>query len=123
MPPEVRKWLFDVRRACLTIERFIAGRTWDDYRADDYLRSAVERQLSIVGEALIQAFHLLPDLERSISARRDMKAFRNILIHEYRRIEHDRVWNIVVGHLPILLKEVSALLPQGEEPTVDDAND
>ncbi len=54
-PRDVRKYLFDMAEACRLIDEFIAGRSFDDYQADAMLRSAVERQLEIVGEALNQA--------------------------------------------------------------------
>jgi uncharacterized protein with HEPN domain len=36
--------------------------------------------------------------------------FRNILIHGYSLLNHDRVWKVVEHHLPTLLTEVKALL-------------
>lgn len=50
--PEVRKYLFDIAEACGLIEEFVAGKSFEDYTQDRMLRSAVERQLEIVGEAL-----------------------------------------------------------------------
>jgi uncharacterized protein with HEPN domain len=48
--PRARLW--DVRQAADSIVAFIGGRSFDDYVADVMLRSAVERQFEIVGEAL-----------------------------------------------------------------------
>lgn len=60
MPRDRRAYLFDMREAARLIERFTAGRAFDDYQADPMLRSAVERQLEIVGEALVQALRRFP---------------------------------------------------------------
>ena len=52
MPLESLKHLYDMQQACRLLAAFIAGKTLGDYSADAMLRSAVERQLTIVGEAL-----------------------------------------------------------------------
>ncbi len=51
-PPEALKYLWDVAEACRRVCEFIEGKSIDRYRQDVLLRSAVERQLMIVGEAL-----------------------------------------------------------------------
>jgi len=51
-PPEVKKYLFDVWQACELLAQFAAGKTLIDYQGDALLRSGIERQFEIVGEAL-----------------------------------------------------------------------
>ena len=56
MPPEAaRAYLHDIAEACRRIEEFVEGKTYADYVANPLLRSAVERQFEIIGEALSQA--------------------------------------------------------------------
>jgi uncharacterized protein with HEPN domain len=43
-------------------QSLLAARPIEDYKADRFLRSAVERQLTIVGEAAAQLSRLTPDL-------------------------------------------------------------
>lgn len=38
--------------------------------------------------------------------------FRNVLIHGYSIVNHERVWSTIVDDLPKLLSEVEALLGQ-----------
>ena len=52
MQPEAAKRLWDAREGADRIARFIAGRDLDTYLGDDLLRSAVERQFEVIGEAL-----------------------------------------------------------------------
>ena len=49
---EARKYLRDIQVAAERIHRFTAGKQFEQYLADEMLRSAVERQFSIIGEAL-----------------------------------------------------------------------
>ena len=49
---ETRKYLYDIQQAAMLIARFADGRTFDEYLADVMLRSAVERQFEIIGEAM-----------------------------------------------------------------------
>ena len=54
MQRDARAFLWDVRRSADAIARYIDHRDRDGYLADDMLRSAVERQFEIIGEALNQ---------------------------------------------------------------------
>ncbi len=52
MRPECPQHLLDIAKAARLILVFTEGRTLEDYQADDLLRSGVERQFMIVGEAM-----------------------------------------------------------------------
>jgi uncharacterized protein with HEPN domain len=108
---EVPTLLRDIEEAGTAILRFIAGRSAADYEADEYFRSAVERKFEIVGEALREALSADPSLETRITEARRIVDFRNLLIHGYSLVQHDRVWGYVQRDLPRLLAEVRALLP------------
>lgn len=54
MQLEAKKYLFDVQQASSRIAEFTTGKRLDDYRGDAMLRSAVERQFEVIGEALSQ---------------------------------------------------------------------
>ncbi len=49
---EARKYLTDIQAAAERIARFTGGKRFEQYLADEMLRSAVERQFGILGEAL-----------------------------------------------------------------------
>ena len=113
MPLDPRKYLYDMRVACDLVLQFSAGKTWEQYQGDSYFRSAVERQLQILGEALVQLSREHPELADEIPQRRAIISFRNILVHGYDRVEDDVVWGIVQAHVPLLRGKVDALLSSG----------
>jgi uncharacterized protein with HEPN domain len=112
MEREPRKFLWDARAAADAIESFTRGRTLDDFRSDAMLRSAVERQFEIVGEALAQLARADPELAERVPDQRRIVAFRNILVHGYSVIDHARVWHIVEQELPRLRMTLTQLLGQ-----------
>lgn len=74
------------------------------------LRSAVERQFEIIGEALNRLSRTSPDLADEIVEYKRIIAFRNILIHGYAQVDNRLVWSVVEEKLPRLLGEVTRLL-------------
>ena len=54
MPREAKAYLHDMRQAAALIADFTEGLDFDAYTADAMVRSAVERQFEIIGEALGQ---------------------------------------------------------------------
>ena len=114
MQLELKKYLFDVRQACARIGEFTAGKTLTDYSTDPMLRSAVERQFEIVGEALNRIAKVSDSTAERISDHRRIIAFRNILVHAYAQIDDRLVFGVVEANLPTLTAEVETLLEEGE---------
>jgi uncharacterized protein with HEPN domain len=52
MARELSAYLFDVLEACNAIEDVMTGVTLEDYREKRSIRSSVEREFIIIGEAL-----------------------------------------------------------------------
>lgn len=107
------KYLWDAGHAAERVSRFTAGKTFGDYRADEILRSAVERQLGIVGEALAALRRVDPALAAEIPELPRIVAFRNILVHGYATVDDRLVWGVVERDLAGLRDALARLLPQG----------
>ena len=116
LPLEARKYLFDIQEACDLLTRFTEGKSLDDYVGDPLLRSAVERQFEIIGEALNKMLKCEPALSSSISDHQRIIAFRNRLVHGYADIAHDVVWGVLETNLPQLGREIRQLLSIEDEP-------
>ncbi len=110
MRPRTPKHLEDVHLAAAFILEITAGRTEQDYKADKVLRSSVERQFEIIGEALNRVSREDPETLGSITDAARIISFRNLLIHGYDLVDDTRVWGVVEQGLPLLAKEVSQLL-------------
>ncbi len=110
---EARKYLHDIARASDLVAEFVADKRFDDYTGNAMLRAAVEREFEIIGEALAGLARLDEDLVSGISEYRRIIAFRNILIHGYAEIDDRLVWDIVESKLPILRREIAAMIEGG----------
>jgi uncharacterized protein with HEPN domain len=112
MRPESAALLWDVQNAATRIESFTADVTQEIYMADDLRRSAIERQLLIIGEALNSLRRLdpatadqIPDLARIIG-------LRNVLAHGYAAVDDTVVWLAASTRVPELLATIRLLLEE-----------
>ena len=74
------------------------------------MRSSVESELIIIGEALGRVSALDEKLFRSISNSRAIFDFRNILAHGYGAVDDDAVFGFAYSDLIVLKPKVSELL-------------
>ena len=110
-----RKYLTDLQAEVELIERFTQdGR--DTFLGDERTQYAVMMAYARVGEIAKR----IPDellSQHPESQWRDIKGFRDVLIHRYDEIVPERVWD-AVEKLPTLRASVEALLanlPEDEE--------
>ena len=114
MDRDPKKFLWDAREAADAIIEFTRGKTYTHFAADRLLRSAVERQFEIVGEALSQLAKLDPALASRIPDLPRIVAFRNILVHGYAVVNHELVWRAINENLPDLRTALDSLLRAGD---------
>ncbi len=110
---ESKKYLYDIQQAATRIAEFTRAKTFGDYGADGLLRSAVERQFEVIGEALTQLARIDIETASRLPEYRRIIAFRNVLIHGYAEVDHRVVWSIVELKLPALRQHVESLLASG----------
>jgi uncharacterized protein with HEPN domain len=110
-PSRDTAWLLDMLTAAHAVEAFVAGRTLEQYKCDLMLRSAVERQIEIVGEAAGALTQLFKAAHPQIPWRQIM-AQRHRLAHEYGEIDDALIWRVATIHIPALISEIEPLLPE-----------
>lgn len=112
MPPEGRDAarLLDMLTAARAVASFVAGRTLAEYKADLLLRSAVERQIEIIGEAARHVSRATKEANLHI-VWKGITAQRHVLAHEYGEILDDRVWRVATVHVPVLIEQLRPLVP------------
>lgn len=112
MEREARARICDIATAISHIEEFTAGASFELYQQDLLLRSAVERQFGIIGEALMRVRQRDPDLAARLSDHSAIVDFRNVLAYEYKDDPDAILWGAVHENLPGLRRDVEAILAE-----------
>jgi uncharacterized protein with HEPN domain len=110
MRRDSRCYLWDALKAAEAVQSFLRSGTYEAFVEDDLLRSAAERQLQIIGEALSQLAKVDPQIADNVPELRRIIAFRNILMHGYAAIDYDTVWRLIEDKLPELQSNLTMLL-------------
>ncbi len=110
MQPELGKYLYDVSQACEALLGFIQNKKLEDYKSNLLLRSGVERQIMIIGEAMNQAIKTAPELSAEIDNIRQIVNLRNVIVHGYATVENETIWGIIQDDVPKLHEQVKKLL-------------
>ena len=105
MELQSKKYLDDILYAIECIEEFIACiSSYNEYVSDKKTRSAVERQLGIIGEAANKYDKLNPN--EPLENISQIVGLRNRIIHAYDSINDAVIWAIINKHLPNLKVEI-----------------
>jgi len=83
--------LWHIADSCAALMEFSSGRPLEDYLNDRMLHRAVERELTIIGEAMVRLRKKDPEITSQITDVPEIIGFRNKLIHEYPDIEDAQV--------------------------------
>lgn len=105
-------FLWDMQQACAAIDSFVSGVDLRSFETNLLLRSAVERQLQNIGEALSQLSKLDPALAARVPRQRQLIGFRNVLVHGYSGLNHSEIWRVLHENLPELHGAVTALIDE-----------
>jgi uncharacterized protein with HEPN domain len=101
--------LDDIKISIEHILDFTKGLSFKEYESDLKTRYAVERSFTIIGEAVARVPDDFKKQHTQINWRQ-VKDFRNFLVHDYMGIEHSIVWEVIQVSLPGLLYEIALLI-------------
>src|SRR5207253_3635891 len=110
-------YLWDMLTAARAVADFTRDRTFEEYSNDLMLRSAVERQVEIIGEAARRVSDSFRQQHPEIPWSKIMGQ-RHVLAHDYGEIKHDRLRQVATVHVPALIGQITPLLPP-PPPTTD----
>jgi len=110
---DISVWLEDVLMAIERIKKHtITVNSYSEYIKSQLIMDATERNLEIIAEAVKNTIKLNSELPISNASK--IIGLRNIINHEYYKIENDRIWIIIKKDLPILEKEIKKILEDFE---------
>lgn len=112
MRPDERDaaYLWDIVDSCRLAVDATRDLDFAAYEANRLVQAAVERWVEVIGEAarrLSEEYRLSrPDVPWA-----KIVAQRNVLAHEYRDIQHERLWELIQVQLPRLAAALEPDLP------------
>ncbi len=107
---EILTYLQDILDAISDVESFFIDypMRFDVFEKDYLRRSAVERKVEIMGEAMNRIKKADPTIE--IPNARDIIGTRNRIIHAYDNVRPEFLWGLVIRHIPELKQDVERIL-------------
>ncbi len=108
MNEQIKKYLSDMLFSIDSIDAFVENVNFEAYQNDLKTKSAVERQLGIIGEAINKLEKITKEI--SLNYARQIVGMRNRIIHAYDAVDDEVIWAIVKKYLPDLKREIEALL-------------
>jgi uncharacterized protein with HEPN domain len=107
-----RDWLLylgDLIESGEKIERFVSGRTFQTFLADEAIFDAVLFNLQVIGEATkklpAEARSALSEAGGSAPAR-----LRDLIAHHYFALDAEIIWEVAATHVPRMLAQARELL-------------
>jgi uncharacterized protein with HEPN domain len=106
-------WVLDMLQASRKAIEHARDLNGEQFQASDLHQDAILRQLTIVGEAAkrvsveYRASH--PEVPWRLVA-----GFRDVIVHEYSRVDVQEVWRIISEDLPVLVATLELLVPPDE---------
>jgi len=109
-----RPYLLHIIEAIDTIQQYIGKTSFLSFKEDQKTQDAVVCQLEIIGEASSKLEENFIKTYTGIPWR-DIKDFRNKLIHDYWQLDFDLIWNVATKETVSLQKQLLKILSKIKE--------
>ena len=103
-----RIFIGHILERCRRINRIISSTTQEEFLRDADKQDLVVHFLEIIGEATAHLSENFRKEHKNIPWR-EMKDLRNLLIHQYFRIDPEEIWKISVTDIPVLIKDLEKI--------------
>lgn len=115
MRPESGAYLWDATQASRLAREFSQTTTKSEFSEDLLVRSAVERQLEILGEALRRLRSSDPSTAERVEGLDRIVGMRNVIAHEYGEIDYEILWHVVTTSIPRLIPILEELVAEARD--------
>lgn len=106
------KYLWDVQQEADYLARLSSDVSFDEMMSSEHLIRSVPQSLTRIGEALNHLAERDKATAERVTDYRGYVNLRNILVHQYTRIDWDKVWQTVTEEIPLLVREVDELIAE-----------
>jgi len=103
-----RLYLIHIRESIERIEEYTRGGR-AAFLVDHKTQDAVLRNLQVLAESTQRISKQLKQQHPQVDWR-TISAFRNVMVHDYLGVSLERIWDIVEQDVPVLKKNVKAIL-------------
>lgn len=114
MKRDYRIFINDILECIAKIEKFVEDMNFEEFLKDEKTKSAVVRELEVIGEAT-------KNIPKSIRQRYEslpwsqMAKTRDKIIHFYFGVDYEIVWKVVKERLPEIKSSIEEVLKDWEE--------
>jgi len=102
--------LLDMLKAARKVVEYATGLDESSFMASSRDQDAILRQLTIVGEAAKRVSEEFRTSHPEVPWRR-VAGFRDVVVHDYFKVDIEEVWRIVQGDVPALIEVIEPLVP------------
>ncbi|MBP2242173.1 uncharacterized protein with HEPN domain [Cytobacillus eiseniae] len=106
---EPKVFLEDIYVACVKIDKYTKGLSFEDFVGNDLVSDAVIKNILVIGEASKNIPNKIREENPHIEWRK-MAGTRDMMIHGYFSINYRIVWDVVQNKIPPLKLQVQKIL-------------
>jgi uncharacterized protein with HEPN domain len=109
MKRDYKLFIKDILSSIDKIESFVGTMSFDEFMKDEKTKSAVIREIEVIGEATKNIPESIKDKSPDLPWK-DMARIRDKIIHSYFGIYYETIWKVIKERLPEIKQSVSKLL-------------
>ena len=102
---DIKLYLYDIFDSATAIKEFTKNLTYDEFVADRKTYSATIREYTIIGEAISKIIDILEEKIPEYPWR-NIKDFRNFIVHEYFGVDAKIVWDLTTYELNEMIEKL-----------------